>query len=198
MPPTPTTTKSTPAAPSAASARVKPLTGSDTPRPVNLYLEFPLRRHRVENPGLVGPGSVPGPILDPLRDFTQRPAHAELLVASGSHSIPRRHPNRRRRMEWWRRRESNPAPRSLSTRKARSLPTEDLSRDCPTKPVAGPLRPIPSNLRVGGSNPSWRASPDFCARMRWSHLGSRAESIAGRWVRSFTEGRSAEVRRSQW
>src|SRR6056297_1065509 len=76
MPPTPTTTKSTSASESAARARANPLSPVDTLRLPDFSLELQRLRHRIEHPGLVASGAIPGGVRYSPRNLRQRLSHA--------------------------------------------------------------------------------------------------------------------------
>jgi hypothetical protein len=63
--------------------------------------------------------------------------------------------------KWWRRRESNPAPESVSARKEGGLRTENLSRDCPADPGSAGDRGARSNRKTLYSSSPAGSRPGF-------------------------------------
>src|SRR3989454_11858811 len=76
MPPTPTSTKSTPARASAERAERKPLATADTPGLPHLAQEEETLPHGAEHPGLVRPLSVLRPALEHPGDVAQGRIHS--------------------------------------------------------------------------------------------------------------------------
>jgi len=80
IPPTPTTTNSTPAPRSAASARVKPLAVCDTLGVSHFPREELMLPERPEHPGLVRTRAIPTLLLKPSCERDQSLGHPESPV----------------------------------------------------------------------------------------------------------------------
>src|SRR3970040_1402655 len=72
MPPTPTTTNSTPARDRVLSAFRNGLSIADTPGPLDLSVNNRAYPHGGGTQLLAGAGTVPGTLLEPARDLAQR------------------------------------------------------------------------------------------------------------------------------
>src|SRR5437667_5406183 len=80
MPPTPTSTKSTPARTSAERAERKPLATADTPGLPHLAREEETLPHGAEHPGLVRPWSVLRPALEHPGEAAEGRVHRALHI----------------------------------------------------------------------------------------------------------------------
>src|SRR5437899_6200303 len=107
MPPTPTTTKSTPARASAARAERKPLAAVDTPGLPHLAQEEEPLPHGAQHPGLVRPRSVLRPALEHPGEAAEGLVHRALHISG------------------WAAVDSGPGRPFLSARRSGMVPLDD-------------------------------------------------------------------------